>query len=114
MFYLIFKVRTCAREGNALHPLQTDDAAGELTAEGGVETCLHEELATEGLALEAMAALSALKLVEAIGGVGIQAGHMPTGRLQADVDLEFITEEHSLALVFADEHLAAETLIIIR
>jgi len=50
---------------------QTDDATGKLTGQRGVETCLHEELATEGLALEVMAALSALKLVEAIGGVGV-------------------------------------------
>ena len=48
--------------------LQTDDATGKLTGQRGVETCLHKELATEGLALEAMAALCALKLVEAIGG----------------------------------------------
>ena len=93
--------------------LQTDDATGKLTGQCGVETCLHEELATEGLALEAMAALSALKLVEAIGGVGVEAGHVPAGRLQPDVVLEFVAEEHRFALVLPDEHLAAEALVLV-
>ena len=71
---------------------QTDDATGKLTSQRGIETCLHEELTTEGLALKVMTALCALKLVEAIGGVGVEAGHVPAGRLQSNIVLELIGE----------------------
>ena len=51
--------------------LQMDDAAGELSAEVGVEAHLHEEAAAEGLALEVMFALAALELVELVSGIRV-------------------------------------------
>ena len=57
---------------------ESDDAAAVLTGEVGIETGFHEEAAAEGLALEVAATLCAAELIELVGGVGIEAGHVPT------------------------------------
>ena len=38
---------------------------------------------------------------------------MPARRIQSDVVLEFVAEEHRFALVLADEHLAAESFVLV-
>ena len=61
-----------------------------------------------------MAALRTLKLVEAISGVGVEAGHMPARCLQTDIVLELIAEEHGLALVLSNKQFAAEPIVVVR
>ena len=92
---------------------ESDDATAVLAGEVGIETGFHKEAAAEGLALEVAATLCAAELIELVGGIGIEAGHVPTWRLQAYVMLELIAEEDGLGLVLGHEHLAAETVALV-
>ena len=95
------------------YSFESNHAAGELSAEIGVEACLHEELAREGFAFKAAAAVGATEFAELVGGVGVKTCHVPTGGIQADVVLELVAEEHSFGFVFLHEHLATETLVFV-
>ena len=96
-----------------LHLLQTDNAAGELATEVGIETRLHEEATGKGLAVEVMFTLGATELVELVASIGVEAGHVPARCLQTYVMLKLVAEEDGLALVLGDKHLATEALVLV-